>query len=113
MNNKLIKPIIMDNSTNGMDYNYNVTVRRPSTLDFIGVSGSFCMFKNRLFCAILTQGDGSIVLFSLLSGTKEDGTVPRYVVLGLIGTKAIYMSDMVSKLTVEFSKEKNISLIYN
>ena len=53
------------------------------------------------------------MLFRLLSGTKEDGTVPRYVVLGLIGTKAIYMSDIVSKLTVEFSKEKNISLIYN
>jgi len=28
----------------------------------------------------VTQGDGSIVLFSLLSGTKEDGTVPIYVV---------------------------------
>ena len=27
-----------------------------------------------------TQGDGSIVLFRLLSGIKEDGTVPIYVV---------------------------------
>lgn len=28
MNNKLIKPIIMDNGTNGIDYNYNVTLIR-------------------------------------------------------------------------------------
>ncbi len=48
-------------------------------------------------------------IYSLLSGTKEDGTIPRYVVPGLVRTKAIYMSDMVSKLTSEFSKEKNIS----
>ena len=53
------------------------------------------------------------MLFRLLSGTKEDGAVSRYVVPGLVRTKAIYMSDMVSKLTAEFSKEKNISLIYN
>ena len=37
MNNKLIKPIIMDNGTNGMDYNYNVTVRRLST--FVNIKG--------------------------------------------------------------------------
>lgn len=48
-------------------------------------------------------------IYQLLSGTKEDGTIPRYVVPGLVRTKAIYMSDMVSKLTAEFSKEKNIS----
>ncbi len=48
-------------------------------------------------------------IYQLLSGTKEDGTIPRYVVPGLVRTKAIYMSDMVSKLTGEFSKEKNIS----
>ncbi len=48
-------------------------------------------------------------IYQLLSGTKEDGTIPRYVVPGLVRTKAIYMSDMVAKLTAEFSKEKNIS----
>lgn len=69
MNNKLIKPIIMDNSTNGMDYNYNVTVRRPSTLDFIGVSGYFCMFKNRLFCAI--DENGVTVTFADLEEALE------------------------------------------
>jgi hypothetical protein len=48
-------------------------------------------------------------IYSLLSGTQEDGTIPRYVIPGIVKTKAIYMSDMVSKLTAEFSKEKNIS----
>jgi len=48
-------------------------------------------------------------IYQLLSGTKEDGTIPRYVVPGLVRTKAIYMSDMVAKLTAEFSKEKNIT----
>ena len=50
------------------------------------------------------------MLFSLLSGTKEDGTVPRYVVLGLIGTKAIYMSDIVSKLTESTQRDGSIVL---
>jgi len=48
-------------------------------------------------------------IYQLLSGTKEDGTIPRYVVPGLVRTKAIYMSDMVAKLTAEFSKEKNVN----
>lgn len=48
-------------------------------------------------------------IYGLISGTKEDGTIPRYVVPGLVRTKAIYMSDMVAKLTAEFSKEKNVS----
>jgi hypothetical protein len=48
-------------------------------------------------------------IYQLLSGTKEDGTIPRYVVPGLVRTKAIYMSDMVAKLTAEFSKEKNVT----
>jgi hypothetical protein len=48
-------------------------------------------------------------IYTLLSGTKEDGIIPRYVVPGLVRTKAIYMSDMISKLTGEFSKEKNIT----
>jgi hypothetical protein len=48
-------------------------------------------------------------IYQLLSGTKEDGTIPRYVVPGLVRTKAIYMSDMIAKLTAEFSKEKNIT----
>jgi hypothetical protein len=48
-------------------------------------------------------------IYQLLSGTKEDGTIPRYVVPGIVRTKAIYMSDMVAKLTAEFSKEKNVT----
>lgn len=48
-------------------------------------------------------------IYSLLSGPKEDGTIPRYVIPGLVRTKAIYMSDMVAKLAAEFAKEKNIS----
>lgn len=48
-------------------------------------------------------------IYQLLSGTKEDGTIPRYVVPGLVRTKAIYMSDMIAKLAGEFSKEKNIT----
>lgn len=48
-------------------------------------------------------------IYELISGTKEDGTIPRYVVPGLVRTKAIYMSDMVAKLTAEFSKEKNVT----
>ena len=48
-------------------------------------------------------------IYELISGTKEDGTIPRYVVPGMVKTKAIYMSDMVSKLAGEFSKEKNIT----
>jgi prenyltransferase beta subunit len=48
-------------------------------------------------------------IYELISGTKEDGTIPRYAVPGLVRTKAIYMSDMIAKLTGEFSKEKNIT----
>jgi hypothetical protein len=48
-------------------------------------------------------------LYRLLSGVKEDGKIPRYAVPGLVRTKAIYMSDMVGKLTGEFSREKNVT----
>lgn len=48
-------------------------------------------------------------IYQLISGTKEDGKLPRYIVPGLVRTKAIYMSDMIAKLTAEFSKEKNIT----
>lgn len=48
-------------------------------------------------------------MYQILSGVKEDGTIPRYVVPGLVRTKAIYMSDMVAKLISEFSKEKNVT----
>lgn len=48
-------------------------------------------------------------IYQLLSGTKEDGTIPRYVVPGLIRTKSLYMSDMIAKLIGEFSKEKNVT----
>ncbi len=48
-------------------------------------------------------------IYDLLSGTKEDGIIPRYIVPGLVRTKAIYMSDMIAKLAGEFSKEKNIT----
>ena len=48
-------------------------------------------------------------LYQLLSGTREDGKIPRYAVPGVVRTKAIYMSDAIAKLAGEFSKEKNIT----
>lgn len=48
-------------------------------------------------------------IYQLLTGVKEDGKLPRYAVPGLVRTKAIYMSDMIARLTTEFSKEKNIT----
>ena len=48
-------------------------------------------------------------IYQLISGTKEDGKLPWYVVPGLVRTKAIYMSDMIAKLAAEFSKEKNVT----
>lgn len=46
-------------------------------------------------------------IYQLLSGTKDDGRMPRYAVPGLARTKAIYMSDVVIQLMVEFSRKKN------
>ena len=60
--------------------------------------------RGRCYCVVIM-----LFFYSLLSGTKEDGTIPRYVVPGLVKTKAICMSNMVSKLAGEFSKEKNIT----
>ncbi|EGQ26757.1 hypothetical protein HMPREF9372_1237 [Sporosarcina newyorkensis 2681] len=48
-------------------------------------------------------------VYTLLSGVREDGKLPRYAVPGLVRTKAIYMSDLIAKLTAEFSEEKNIT----
>jgi hypothetical protein len=48
-------------------------------------------------------------LYQLLSGTREDGKIPRYAVPGMVKTKAIYMNDTIAKLAGEFSKEKNIA----
>lgn len=48
-------------------------------------------------------------VYRLLSGTKEDGKIPRYALPGLVRTKAVYMSDMVAKLAGEFSREKNVT----
>ncbi|NLK53054.1 MAG: hypothetical protein GX295_11545, partial [Syntrophomonadaceae bacterium] len=48
-------------------------------------------------------------LYQLLTGTRDDGIIPRYAIPGEVKTKAIYMSDMVAKLAVEFCKEKNLS----
>lgn len=48
-------------------------------------------------------------LYQLLTGTRDDGIIPRYAIPGDVKTKAIYMSDMVAKLAVEFCKEKNLS----
>lgn len=49
-------------------------------------------------------------LYQLLTGTREDGIIPRYAVPGEVRTKAIYMSDVVAKLAGEFSKEKKVAL---
>jgi len=48
-------------------------------------------------------------IYKLLSGVKEDGKIPRYALPGLARTKATYMSDIVAKLTAEFSREKNVT----
>ena len=48
-------------------------------------------------------------IYQLISGTREDGQIPRYAIPGLVRTKAIYMSDTIAKLAGEFSKEKNIT----
>lgn len=48
-------------------------------------------------------------VYALISGIREDGKLPRYAVPGLVRTKAIYMSDLIAKLTAEFSEEKNIT----
>lgn len=52
MNNKLIKPIIMDNGTNDMIYNSNVTVRRLLTLVNIKGGVSIYIAETRVFSAI-------------------------------------------------------------
>jgi hypothetical protein len=48
-------------------------------------------------------------LYQLITGTRDDGIIPRYAIPGQVKTKAIYMSDMVARLAVEFCKEKNLS----
>ena len=48
-------------------------------------------------------------LYQLLTGIRDDEIIPRYTIPGEVKTKAIYMSDMVAKLAVEFCKEKNLS----
>lgn len=49
-------------------------------------------------------------LYQLLTGTRDDGIIPRYAVPGEVRTKAIYMSDVIAKLAGEFSKEKKVAL---
>lgn len=48
-------------------------------------------------------------VYQLLSGTREDGKIPRYALPGMVRTKAIYMNDMIARLTAEFSREKNVT----
>ena len=48
-------------------------------------------------------------IYQLISGTKEDGKIPRYALPGLTRTKAIYMNDMIGRLAGEFSREKNVT----
>ena len=48
-------------------------------------------------------------VYQMISGTKEDGKIPRYALPGMTRTKAIYMNDMIGRLTGEFSREKNVT----
>ena len=48
-------------------------------------------------------------LLDLLLPESAPGTVPRYTVPGITRTKSFYMSDMLSRLLLEFSQNKNIS----
>ncbi len=49
-------------------------------------------------------------LYQLLTGTRDDGIIPRYALPGEVRTKAIYMSEVIAKLAGEFSKEKKVAL---
>lgn len=48
-------------------------------------------------------------IYQILSGPKEDGRIPRYALPGMVRTKGIYMSELVSRLVGEYSREKNIT----
>lgn len=48
-------------------------------------------------------------LLDLILPESAPGTVPRYTVPGITRTKSIYMSDLLSRLLLEFSQCKNIS----
>ena len=48
-------------------------------------------------------------LLDLLLPESAPGIVPRYTVPGITRTKSFYMSDLLSKLLIEFSRCKNIS----
>lgn len=47
-------------------------------------------------------------VYQLISGTQNDGRVPRYAVPGRAATKAMYMSYEIANLVVKYSREKNI-----
>ena len=49
-------------------------------------------------------------LYQLLTGTRNDGIIPRYALPGEVRTKAIYMSEVIAKRAREFSKEKKEAL---
>ena len=49
-------------------------------------------------------------LYQLLTGTRDDGIIPRYALPCEVRTKAIYMSEVIAKLAGEFSKEKKVAL---
>jgi hypothetical protein len=49
-------------------------------------------------------------LYQLLTGTRDDGIIPRYALPGEVRTKSIYMSEVIAKLAAEFSKEKKVAL---
>ena len=49
-------------------------------------------------------------LYQLLTGTRDDGIIPRYALPGEVRTKSIYMSEVIAKLAGEFSKEKKVAL---
>lgn len=48
-------------------------------------------------------------LLDLILPASAPGSVPRYTVPGITRTKSFYMSDLLSKLVLEFSQCKNIS----
>ena len=51
----------------------------------------------------------TVVQAMFYTGTRDDEIIPRYAIPGQVKTKAIYMSDMVARLAVEFCKGRNLS----
>ena len=85
----------MDNGTNDMDHNYNMTIRRPSTLVSIKGWGLFYIAGNRVFSAITTTGVD--VAITPLTENKDAVTVK--VINGAGQEVAVEAQDVLAGVT--------------